>query len=148
MLFRQGWEMRKWSTNGERSCISPPGTGGAVLGRGPWAGAGHGLKAHEPSWHLMKGEFPGKIYLFLRLAAWIPGLLLISQSVLRPLFELWVRMGGARSLDIPLGYGRHSEIFLMLPGWFQTAWSKFGRMTISYQIAQGRQNWHLLSQKN
>ena len=22
---------------------------GAVLGRGPWAGAGHGLRAHEPS---------------------------------------------------------------------------------------------------
>ena len=59
-----------------------------MLGRGPWAGAGHGLKAHEPSRHLMKEECPGKIVLFfLRLAAWIPGLLLISQSILRPLFS-------------------------------------------------------------
>lgn len=103
-------------TNGERSCISPPGTGGTVLGRGSWAGASRRLKAQEPSWHLMKGEFPGKIFLFLRLAAWIPGLLLIPQSILRPLFQLESGWAGQGVWIYPLDMGGFLRSFWCFQG--------------------------------
>lgn len=100
--------MRKWSANEERSCISPAATGGPLPGRGCAQRPATDLEAQEPqdaltlmtflgclaTNRMMKGESPGKIFLFLGLPDWILGPLSIPQSILSPVFQLWVRIWG------------------------------------------------------
>lgn len=68
---------------------------------------------------MMKGESPGKIFLFLGLPDWIPGPLSISPKHPKSCFSALSQdlgVGEGRRLDMPLGYGGFAEIFLMLPG--------------------------------